>query len=258
MRHQSHWLYMKWECQSMVRGGFGLILSYKFRALSVWGWENVQFHETVWTKPFSRTQTNSLSMVYLHDNLYLYDCIWRLYYIFLCLCSLPLILCCAFTYFPHLSTTPFTKTFNAKLHCLQCFFLNFLPRLIFLYLSANSYRNIDYYCTQTQNVIKTESTTLLNFEYFEKPICNFFWQIPIYKYNSANLQSQSSSTYINIICANLPALIVPGINKPFTNSGDATYLPITNDRPNQWNARRQCLKEHPVRSCNTAVGLLWN
>ena len=26
-------------------------------------------------KPFSRTQTNSLSMVYLHDNLYLYDCI---------------------------------------------------------------------------------------------------------------------------------------------------------------------------------------
>ena len=125
-----------------------------------------------------RTQTNLLSMVYLHDNLYLYDCIWRLYYIFLCLCSLPSILCCAFTYFPHLSTTPFTKPFNAKLHCLQCYFLNFLPRLIFLYLSANSYRNIDYYCTQTQNVIKTKSTTLLNFEYFEKPICNFFWQIP--------------------------------------------------------------------------------
>ena len=164
----------------MVRGGFGLILSYKIHAPSVWGWQNVQFHETVWTKTFSRTQTNLLSMVYLHDNLYLYDCIWRLYYIFLCLCSLPSILCCAFTYFPNLSTTPFTKPFNAKLHCLQCYFLNFLPRLIFLYLSANSYRNIDYYCTQTQNVIKTKSTTLLNFEYFEKPICHFFWQIPIY------------------------------------------------------------------------------
>ena len=79
------------------------------------------------------------------------------------------------SYFPHLSTKPFTKPFNAKLHCLQhCYFLNFLPRLIFLYFSANSYRNIDYYCTQTQNVIKTKSTTLLNFEYFEKPICNFF------------------------------------------------------------------------------------
>ena len=25
------------------------------------------------TKPFSRTQTNSFSIVYLHDNLYLYD-----------------------------------------------------------------------------------------------------------------------------------------------------------------------------------------
>ena len=69
------------------------------------------------TKPFGRTQTNSLSMVYFHDNLYLYDCIWRLYYIFLCLCSLPSILCCTFTYFPHLSTTPFTKPFNANWHC---------------------------------------------------------------------------------------------------------------------------------------------
>ena len=26
-------------------------------------------------KPFSCTQTNSFSMVYIHDNLYLYDCI---------------------------------------------------------------------------------------------------------------------------------------------------------------------------------------
>ena len=63
--------------------------------------------------------------------------------IFLCLCSLSSILCCAFTYFPHLSTTPFTKPF-AKCHYLECYFfyLNFFPRLIFLYLSANSYGNI--------------------------------------------------------------------------------------------------------------------
>ena len=79
-----------------------------------------------------------------------------------------------YAYFLHLSTTSFTKPFNAKLHCLQCYFLNFLPRLIFLYLSASSYRNIDYYCSQTQKVIKTKIMTLLNFEYLEKPICNFF------------------------------------------------------------------------------------
>ena len=34
-----------------------------------------------------------------------------------------------------------------KWNCLQCYFLNFLPRLIYLYLSVNSYCNIDYYCT---------------------------------------------------------------------------------------------------------------
>ena len=68
-------------------------------------------------------------------------------YIFLCFCSLPPILCCAFTYFPHLSTTPFTKPFTAKWHCLQCYFLNFLLQLICLYLSATSCGNNDYYCT---------------------------------------------------------------------------------------------------------------
>ena len=129
------------------------------------------------TKPFERNRLVVRKRIHCQWSISTIICICTIAYedyIFLCLCSLPLILCCAFTYFPHLSTTPFTKPFNAKLHCLQCYFLNFLPRLIFLYLSANSYRNIDYYCTQTQNVIKTKSTTLLNFEYFEKPICNFF------------------------------------------------------------------------------------
>ena len=51
----------------------------------------------------------------------------KIIHIFLCLCSLPSTLCCAFTYFPHLSTTPFTKPFNAKWHCLQCYFLKLPP-----------------------------------------------------------------------------------------------------------------------------------
>ena len=55
----------------MVRDGFGPILSYKNSARHRFGDDNM-FN---FTKPFSRTQTNSLSMVYLHDNLYLYDCI---------------------------------------------------------------------------------------------------------------------------------------------------------------------------------------
>ena len=37
---------------------------------------------SIFTKPFSRTQTNSFSMVYLHDNLYLYDCIYEDYVIY--------------------------------------------------------------------------------------------------------------------------------------------------------------------------------
>ena len=54
----------------MVRDGFGPILS-----------QNSARHRSGddkmfnFTKPFSRTQTNTFSMVYLHDNLYLYDCI---------------------------------------------------------------------------------------------------------------------------------------------------------------------------------------
>ncbi len=71
--------------------------------------------------------------------------------------------------------------FNAKWHCLQCYFcLNFLPRLVFLYLSMTSYGNIDYYGTQTQNVIKNKSTTLLNLKDIEKPKRHFSRQIPIY------------------------------------------------------------------------------
>ena len=100
------------------------------------------------TKPFERNRLVVRKRIRcqwsLQDNLYLYDCDYDDYIIFLCLCSLPSILCTAF---PHLSTTPFTKPFKAKWHCLQCYFLNCLPWLIFLYLSANSYRNIDYYCT---------------------------------------------------------------------------------------------------------------
>ena len=86
-------------------------------------------------------------------------------------------------------------------------------------------------------------------------VCNLAFEIlsllaSIYT-NSANLQSQSPSTYINIICANPPAPTVPGINTLYKFRWRRSYLPITNDRPNQWNARRQCRKEHPVRSCNT-------
>ena len=131
------------------------------------------------TKPFERKRLVVRKRICCQWSISTIICICTIayedYIIYSSVCVvLPSILCCAFTYFPHLSTTPFTKQFNAKLHCLQCYFLNFLPRLIFLYLSANSYRNIDYYCTQKQKVIKTKSTTLLNFEYFEKPICNFF------------------------------------------------------------------------------------
>ena len=59
-------------------------------------------------------------------------------------------------------TKPNGTVYNAS-------FLNFLLRLIFLYLSATSHGNIDYYFTYTQNVIKTKSSTLLNFKDFEKP-----------------------------------------------------------------------------------------
>ena len=52
-----------------------------------------------------------IKLANLHDNVYLYDCICRLYYIILGLCSLPPILCCAFTSFPHLNMTPFNDTF---------------------------------------------------------------------------------------------------------------------------------------------------
>ena len=57
-------------------------------------------------------------MVYLHDNWYLYHCMKIIIY----LRSLPLIICWAFTYFSHLSTTLFNDTVFAKLHCLQCYF----------------------------------------------------------------------------------------------------------------------------------------
>ena len=97
------------------------------------------------TKPFSCTQTNSFSMVYLHDNLYLYECIiWRLYYIFLCLCSLPSILCCSFMYL-----MPNGIVYNA-------IFLNFLLRLIFLYLSTFVWQYWLLLYIKAQNVIKTK------------------------------------------------------------------------------------------------------
>ena len=54
----------------MLQGWFELISKYKLRAPSDWGIKNVKFHDSVHTTPFSHTQPNSFSMVYLHDNLY--------------------------------------------------------------------------------------------------------------------------------------------------------------------------------------------
>ena len=65
------------------------------------------------TTPCSRTKTNSILMVYLHENVYLYDSILRLYYIIPCLCCLPSIVCCAFTYFPHLNSILFNDPTTA-------------------------------------------------------------------------------------------------------------------------------------------------
>ena len=60
---------------SVLQGGFEPILKYKLRAPSDWGMQNVKFHDSVYTTPFSRTQTKSFLMIYLRDNWYLYDCI---------------------------------------------------------------------------------------------------------------------------------------------------------------------------------------
>ena len=60
---------------SVLQGGFEPILKYKLHAPSDWGMQNVKFHESVYTTPFSRTQTKSFLMIYLRDNWYLYDCI---------------------------------------------------------------------------------------------------------------------------------------------------------------------------------------
>ena len=119
---------------SMLQGGFEPILKYKLRAPSDWGRWNVKFHDSMYTTPFSRTQTNALSMVSSSTIMYICKIAYDDYSIgprpiIMCLCSLPSMgqLCCAFTYVPHLSTTPF----NAKWHYLQCNYSNFLPRLIF-------------------------------------------------------------------------------------------------------------------------------
>ncbi len=121
----------RWECQWY---GIGLdrfchknSARYRFR-----GDKMINF-----TKPFGRNRLvvrkrircqwspRSFVFVRLHNKL------WRLYNIFLCLSSLPSILCCAFTYFPYLGTTPFTKPFNAKWHCLQCYFFKLPPTVNF-------------------------------------------------------------------------------------------------------------------------------
>ena len=39
------------------------------------GKRNVKFHDTVYTTPFGGTHMNSFLMVYLYDNVNLYDCI---------------------------------------------------------------------------------------------------------------------------------------------------------------------------------------
>ena len=60
---------------SMLQGGFEPILKQKLRAPSDWGRQNIKYHDSVYTTPFSHRQTNPFLMVYLHDNVYLYDCI---------------------------------------------------------------------------------------------------------------------------------------------------------------------------------------
>ena len=60
----------------VLQGGFEpMNFKIKLRAPSDWGMQNVKFHDSVYTTPFSRTQTKSFLMIYLHDNWYLYDCI---------------------------------------------------------------------------------------------------------------------------------------------------------------------------------------
>ena len=60
---------------SMLQGGFEPILKYKLRAPPDWGRGNVKFHDSVYTTPFSRTQTHSFSIprqcvfVQLHMNI---------------------------------------------------------------------------------------------------------------------------------------------------------------------------------------------
>ena len=104
------------------------------------------------TKSLKRNRLVLCKQIRCHWSISTIICICTIayedYIIYSCLCNLPTILCCAFTYFPHLSTRcrlrnrlmPNGTVYNA-------IFLNLLPQLIFLYLSANSYRNIDYYCT---------------------------------------------------------------------------------------------------------------
>ena len=58
---------------SMLQGRFEPILKYKLHAPSVWGRQNVKFHDSVYMTPFSRTQMNSFAMVYVHGDVYLYD-----------------------------------------------------------------------------------------------------------------------------------------------------------------------------------------
>ena len=73
----------------------------------------------------------------------------------------------------------------------------------FFYLCATSYGNIDCYCTSTQNVIKIKSTTLLNFEDFEKPKLQFSRQIPIYTlspYATLEMRQLQSSSASVIAC----------------------------------------------------------
>ena len=44
---------------SVLQCEFEPILKYKLRAPSDWGMQNVKFHDSVYTTPFSRTQTKS-------------------------------------------------------------------------------------------------------------------------------------------------------------------------------------------------------
>ena len=71
-------------------------------------------------------------------------------------------------------------------------FLNFLLRLIFPYLNVTLYGKIDYYCTWTQNVIKTKySVRPFWISKILKGQNDTFWQIPIYSFYKSQYPTTS-------------------------------------------------------------------